>query len=86
MRERENREGEDTAAAARESQGTRATVDLDGPLVGRLGLGVLFFSFLFRNTFLDSSKIHKSSPKLFINKILVFRLMITILFNYYIIH
>jgi hypothetical protein len=50
-----------------------------GPV--RLGDFVFFY---FRNTFLDSSKIHKNSPKLFINKILVFRLIIIISFNYYI--
>jgi hypothetical protein len=40
--------------------------------------------FFFRNDYLKSSKNHKNSPKIFINKILVFRLIIIILFNYYI--
>jgi hypothetical protein len=48
------------------------------PLVGRLGLGSLFF-FKLRHEFLKSSKIHKNSPKLFINKIFIFRLIIIIL-------
>jgi hypothetical protein len=42
-----------------------------GPWWADFRLGFSFFVFLFRNTFLDSSKIHKKSPKLFINKILV---------------
>jgi hypothetical protein len=75
------------AAAGWESQSARAEVVLRiwglGPQVGRL---VKFRFFLkFRNTFLYSSKIHKNSPKIFINKILVIRLIITILLNYYLI-
>jgi hypothetical protein len=74
-------------AAARKPEGARVCGGLAGPLVG-LGLGLLFFSFFFkfRNAFLMSSKIHKNSPKLFINKIFIFRIIIIILFNYYIIY
>jgi hypothetical protein len=65
----------------------RVRVVDNGPQVGRLGVGLVFFFFLkFRNTFLYSSKIHKTSPKLFINNIFIFRLVIVILFNYYIIY
>jgi hypothetical protein len=79
-----HRERHDIWEASRE----RVCRGLAGPLVGLgLGLGLLFFSFFkFRNAFLMSSKIHKNSPKLFINKIFIFRLIIIILFNYYIIY
>jgi hypothetical protein len=49
----------------------------------------VFFLFLyyFEIQFLKSSKnFHKNSPKLFINNIFIFRLIIIILFNYYIIY
>jgi hypothetical protein len=49
---------------------------------GPASVGLVFFKF--RNTFLYSSKIHKTSPKLFINNIFIFTLIIIILFNYYI--
>ena len=45
---------------------------------GRLG----FFFLQFRNADLRSSKIYKNSPKIFINKILIFRLIIIIFLNY----
>jgi hypothetical protein len=56
---------------------------------GPVRLGLVFFLFFFfklRNEYLKSSKIPKKSSKLFINKILVFRLITIILFNYYIIY
>jgi hypothetical protein len=51
---------------------------------GPVSVGFVFF-FKFRNDYLKSSKIPKNSPKLFINRILDFRLIITIFLNYYLI-
>jgi hypothetical protein len=75
---------EAAAVVAGSQQGACAVGHLDGPLVGELRLGFFLFFFFFRNAFLKSSKIPKNSPKLFINKILDFRLITIILFNYYI--
>jgi hypothetical protein len=73
-REREQREGREMrgerdrrgtqqgAAAAGTGSHARAVLGIDGPLVGRLGSEVFVF-FQFRNTFLDSSKIHKKYTK-----------------------
>jgi hypothetical protein len=53
---------------------------------GWVVLGFFFFSFFkFRNSFLKNSKNHKKLPKIFINGVLVFRLIITIILNYYLI-
>jgi hypothetical protein len=40
---------------------------------------------LFRNSFLKNSKNHKKLPKISINGVLDFRLIITIILNYYLI-
>jgi hypothetical protein len=68
------------AARARRRLGLGSVV---GPLVG-LRVREVFFQF--RNEFLNSSKNHKNSPKLFIIKIFIFRIIIIILFNYYVIY
>jgi hypothetical protein len=50
---------------------------------GPAGLGVVFgFFFQFRNSFLKNSKSHKKLPKIFINGVLDFRLIIIIFLNY----
>ena len=61
---------------------------IDGPLVGRLGLGLVFFSFFkfLEMNFERAQKFHKKAPKLFINNIFIFRLIVIILFNYYFIY
>jgi hypothetical protein len=94
----ERSEGEKERVGERETQGQRRRLGENEPGATRVsswalvGLRVrevfLFFVFFlffyFRNAFLNSSKIHKNSPKLFINKIFIFRLITIILFNYYI--
>jgi hypothetical protein len=94
---RENR-GEREGVAAATGRGAAARMPAGGAHVWRLSWApsgprvrvrsFVFFFFLkkIRNAFLKSSKIHKNSSKLFINKIFIFRLIIIILFNYCIIY
>jgi hypothetical protein len=83
---RERREGESSRGGGGLLQGCargyrKARVWGHGPLVGRLGsFSFFFFFFQFRNSFLKNSKNHKKLPKIFINGVLDFRLIITIFF------
>jgi hypothetical protein len=89
-RERENRERR-IEESGRENRGrrrrlgffpgARAAENRDWAPSGPTSVGFVFFQI--RDAILKSSKNHKNSPKIFINKILVFRLIITILLNYY---
>jgi hypothetical protein len=54
-----------------------------GPQVGRLGVGLVFFNS--EIPFYIAQKFLKIHQKIFINRILDFRLIITIFLNYYLI-
>jgi hypothetical protein len=82
VRERERSSaGAATASAGRERARGAQGLGLGdfGPLSGPVGW---VFFLQFRNADLRSSKIYKNSPKIFINKILIFRLIIIIFLNY----
>jgi hypothetical protein len=80
---RERSEGGGGGWKSQRARGARFRVGAWAPS-GPAGC-VVFFKKKFRNDYLKSSKSHKNSPKMFINRILIFRLIITIFLNYYLI-